>query len=154
MFLTSLLALPACATRNVVFRKKADTGVPRDAELYLWPVQSADVGYKDESIASVENHLVAMATRQGIPIRTDSAPPLDAWSVVIRVSGLPIPPREPTLIEDDTVDASAIVVIREGSTVRDVVEINEEIRTYYSDYLPWRLARRITDVIALRRSAW
>jgi len=153
-FVLSLFALPACATRNVVWRRRSDTGVPRDAPLFLWPVQSEEVSYRDESIASLEGHLVAMATRAGMEVRTDIAPPLDAWSIAVRVSGLPIPPAEPTLIADHTVEATAVVAIRQGSTVKDVVEVNEEIRTYYSEYLPWRLARRITDVIELRRKAW
>jgi hypothetical protein len=150
-FLLTLLALPACASRNVVWRRRSDGGVPHDAELWLWPVQSAEVSYRDDSIASLEKHLITMATREGVTLHTQGAPPLDAWSVSIRVRGLPIPPSD---FDEDTVDASALVVIRQGATVTDVIEVNEEIRTYYSDYLPWRVARRITDVIALRRNGW
>jgi len=138
----------------VVWRRRSATGLPRDATLWLWPVESEEIAHRDESIDSLESHLVAMATRDGVPLRTDGAPPLDAWSVLIRVSGLPIPPSEPSLIAEHSIDATAIVVIREGNTVTDVVEVTEEVRTYYASYLPWRLARKIADVIGQRRQGW
>ena len=153
-FLLALLALPGCAANSVVWRRRSEDGLPHDAPLFLWPVQSAETAHRDPSIDALEKHLIAMAERDGVVLRTDSAPPSDAWSILIRVSGLPIRPSEPFLIPSNSVDATAVVVIRRGESVTDVIEVTEEIRRYYVDYLPWRLARKIADLIAQRRNGW
>lgn len=154
-FLLALLALPtSCAARSVVWRRRSEISVPEDAALWLWPVESEEVAHRDPSIVALETHLLAMVAREGEPLRTETSPPLDGWNIAIRVSGLPIPPSDPGLLPEHSVEATAVVVIRRGKKVMDIVEVTEEIRTYYSNYLPWRLARRIADVIATRRQGW
>jgi hypothetical protein len=134
----------------VVFRRRSDAGLPHDAPLWLWPVRREETPHRDESIASLERYLVSMVAREGEPLRRDSTPPSDAWSLQILVRGLPI--REAG--DSDSVDATAMVFIRNGTKVTDMLEVTEEIRTYYADYLPWRLARKIADVIGQRRNGW
>lgn len=150
-FLLALVALPACATRNVVFRQRSPFGLPRDAPLWVYPIESRETAYRDESLDSLESYLVGMLARDGAPVQA-GAPPPDGWSIAIRVSGLPIRRHEDEILPSEHVlDATALVVVRRGEVVFDVVSVTEEVRTYYADRLPWRLARRIADVISMRR---
>jgi hypothetical protein len=149
-FLLGLVALPACATRNVVFRRRSPFGLPRDAPLWVWPVESRETAYRDESLDALESYLVGMLARDGARVQSGGPPP-EGWSLAIRVAGLPIRRSEEVLPSEAVLDATALVVVRRGDVVFDVVSVTEEVRTYYADRLPWRLARRIADVIAMRR---
>lgn len=152
-FLLGLVALPvSCATRNVVYRRRSSLGVPRDAPLWLWSVESVETSYDDESLAALESHLLRMLARDGATVEP-GLPPSDGWSIAIHVAGLPVHPSDVTLPTEHSLRASAVVVLRCGTMVTDVIEIHEEVRTYLADRMPWRLARRIADVIAARRRA-